>query len=418
MRTFGAVTLAGILGDGMAQAEAPKRAAYDVVIVGGAIMGSSLAWFLTSNPDFDGSVLVVEREPTYALAATSLSNSCIRQQFSSALNVKISQFGAEFVQNLPRFMGSDAPKLKIQNFGYMYLANNPSFAEALRASHKVQVAAGAGTRLLDPDQIAQDYPFYAVDDLILGSINTVDEGYFDGITVFDMFRRQARRNGAEYIANEVVAMTRNAAGSTVDSVTLASGHVVACGQVVNAAGTRGAQVAALAGVTLPIEPRKRYTWIFTAEKPLDRPLPLTIDPSGVHMRQDTKSTYMAGGHSDADPAVAPDDFSMDHAIWQDHIWPTIATRIPQFEAIRVIREWVGQYDLNTLDANAIVGPHDEVGNFHFLNGFSGHGLQQSPGMGRGLAEWLIYGTYRSLDLTPLGFARIRSRQPYVEAAII
>jgi glycine/D-amino acid oxidase-like deaminating enzyme len=127
---------------------------------------------------------------------------------------------------------------------------------------------------------------------------------------------------------------------------------------------------------------------------------------------------MAGGHMDHDPAVDPTDFTMDHALWEDHIWPTLATRIPQFEAIRVIRDWVGQYDMNTLDANAIIGPHDEVENFHFMNGFSGHGLQQSPAMGRGLAEVLIYGAYRSLDMSALGFGRIRRGEPYVEAAII
>ena len=394
----------------------PMRMSYDVVIVGGAIMGSSLAWFLTQNPDFNGSILVVERDPTYQLAATSLTNSCIRQQFSSALNVKISQFGAAFVQDLPTVMAADAPKLKIQNFGYMYLADNDNFAAALRASHKVQVANGAGTQLMTPEEIKAAYPFYAVDDLVLGSINTVDEGYFDGITLFDQFRRNARKNGAEYITNEVVSMARD--GNRVASVTLATGEVIACGQIVNASGTRGALTAAMAGITIPIEPRKRFTWIFTAEKPLDRPLPLTIDPSGVHVRQDTATSYMAGGHSDDDPAVDQTDFHMDHGIWENHIWPTIATRIPQFEAIRVIREWVGQYDMNTLDANAIVGPHDEVENFHFLNGFSGHGLQQSPAMGRGLSELLTYGAYRSLDLSPLGFGRIRRGEPYVEAAII
>jgi glycine/D-amino acid oxidase-like deaminating enzyme len=397
-------------------AQAPKRATYDVVIIGGAMMGSSLAWFLTQNPDFDGSVLVVERDPTYALAATSLSNSCIRQQFSSALNVKISQFGADFVQNLPERMVPDAPRLRIQNFGYMYLAATESFANALRASHKVQRENGAGTRLLTPDQIMAEYPFYAVDDLVLGSINTQDEGYFDGITLFDQFRRNARKQGAEYIANEVVGMTRSA--NRVDSITFQTGEVVGCGQLVNASGTRGAVTAAMAGITIPIAPRKRFTWIFTAQTPLDRPLPLTIDPSGVHVRQDTASTYMAGGHMDHDPAVDPTDFTMDHALWEDHIWPTLATRIPQFEAIRVIRDWVGQYDMNTLDANAIIGPHDEVENFHFMNGFSGHGLQQSPAMGRGLAEVLIYGAYRSLDMSALGFGRIRRGEPYVEAAII
>ncbi len=398
----------------------PAATSYDVVIIGGAMLGSSTAWFLGSNPDFQGRVLVIERDPSYAHAATSHTNSCIRQQFSSDLNVRISQFGAAFVQDLPHFMGADsgAPKLRIRNFGYMYLANTPAFARTLRQSHAVQARAGSGTQLMTPEDIARDYPFYAVDDLILGSINTVDEGYFDGITVFDWFRRRARKAGVDYLSNEVVAISRNPGGTRVESVTLASGEVIACGHVVNASGTRGAQVAALAGITIPIEPRKRHTWVFTAATRLPRDLPLTIDPSGVHVRQDTDTTFMAGGHADADPAVACDDFEMDHSLWQDHVWPALATRIPAFESIRVVREWVGHYDMNTLDQNAIVGPHPEVANFLFLNGFSGHGLQQAPAMGRGAAEWLTYGAWRSLDLSPLGFARIAESRPFVETAII
>lgn len=403
---------------GVVKAEKPKQATYDVVIIGGAMMGSSAAWFLTNNPDFTGSVLVIERDPTYAFAATSHTNSCIRQQFSTALNVKISQFGADFVQNLPKYMGPDAPKLKIQEFGYMYLADNAAFADVLSASQKVQADAGAATRLMTPEQIKAAYPFYAVDDLVLGSINTVNEGYFDGITMFDLFRKQARKKGAEYIANEVVAITNNATGTRVDSVTLQSGEIVGCGQLVNASGTRGAKMAALAGIEILIEPRKRYTWVFTAEKPLDRPLPLTIDPSGVHFRQDGPASYMAGGHAECDPAVAQDDFAMDHGVWENHIWPAIATRIPQFEAIKVIREWVGHYDMNTLDQNAIVGPHHQVENFVFLNGFLATGCSNHAAMGRGTAEWLIYGGYRSLDLSPLGYDRILRNAPYVEAAII
>jgi len=398
--------------------DAPKRASYDVVIIGGAMLGSSTAWFLADNPSFDGSVLVIERDPTYEFAATSHTNSCIRQQFSSELNVRISQFGAAFVQDLPRHMGADAPKLRIQNFGYMYLADNDLFAASLREAHAVQVAAGAGTRLLTPEEIKAAYPFYTVDDLVLGSINTVDEGYFDGITLFDWFRRQARARGVEYLANEVVALTRNAGGTRVESVTLASGQVVACGQVVNASGTRGARTAAMVGITIPIAPRKRFTWVISAEQPLDRDLPLTIDPSGVHMRQDGRATYMVGGHTHDDPEVAFDDFEMDHALWQDHIWPTVATRIPQFEAVRVQREWVGHYDFNALDQNAITGPHTTLTNFLFLNGFSGHGLQQSPAMGRGTAEWLCHGEYRTLDLSPLGFDRIAQGRAYLEKAII
>ena len=222
----------------------------------------------------------------------------------------------------------------------------------------------------------------------------------------------------EYIQGEVVATTLGAGGSRVDSVTLANGDQIACGQVVNASGPRAARTAAMAGIEIPVEPRKRYTWVFTAETPLDRPLPLTIDPSGIHMRQDGPTTYLAGGHPDHDPGVEPDDFSMDHSFWQEHAWPVIATRIPQFEAIRVVTEWAGHYAYNTLDQNAIIGPHPDVANFHFLNGFSGHGLQQSPAMGRGMAEMLTYGAFQTLDLSPFHFERVTENRPFLETAVI
>ena len=397
--------------------EAP-RAAYDVIIIGGAIMGSATAFFLSQNDDFDGSVLVIERDPSYQLCSTAHTNSCMRQQFSTELNIRISQFAAEFVKNLRTHMGGDerVPELDIQNYGYMYLANNAPFAELLRRNRDIQRAAGAGTELLTPQEIAARYPFYKVDDLVLGSINRRDEGYFDGGTLFDWLRRGARERGVDYVAGEVVAMSRD--GAHITHVTLASGETIACGTVVNASGPRAARTAAMAGIDLPVEPRKRFTWIFTAETPLDRDLPLTIDPSGVHFRQDGPATYLAGCPADPDPAVAYDDFVMDPDRWQDHVWPIIAGRIPQFEAIRVVTEWAGHYAFNTLDQNAILGPHDEVRNFIFQNGFSGHGLQQSPAMGRGIAELIIYGEYRSLDLSPFAFDRIAANRPIIETAII
>lgn len=396
----------------------PMRETYDIVIIGGAIYGSAVAWFLTDNPDFDGSILVIERDPSYEKCATAHTNSCIRQQFSNPLNVQISQFGAEFIKGFKGFMGDDprVPELSIQSYGYMYLADTDAFADTLRASHKVQQAQGSATQLMTPDQIKEAYPFYNVDDIVLGSINLVDEGYWDGGTVFEWWRRSARERGVEYLAGEVVAMERN--GGQIESVTLASGDVIGCGKVVNATGPRGAKTAGMAGIDIPVEPRKRFTWIFSAEHPLDRELPLTIDPSGVHVRQDGPTTYLAGGHSDYDPAVPFDDFAMDHGLWQEHVWPILATRIPQFESIKVITEWAGHYDYNTFDHNAIVGTHPQVENFYFLNGFSGHGLQQSPAIGRGLSEMLIYGEYRSLDLTPFSYARIASGTPFAEAAII
>ncbi|OYX23570.1 MAG: FAD-dependent oxidoreductase [Rhodobacterales bacterium 32-66-7] len=396
----------------------PMLGHYDVVIVGGAIMGSSTAWFLSRAPGLR--VLVLERDPSYAQAGTTHTNSCIRQQFSTALNIQISQFTASFVQNLRAEMGGDpaVPDLKIQNFGYMYLSDSPGFSAILRANQAVQLANGAATRLLTPDQIKAEYPFYAVDDLDLGSINTRDEGYFDGSTLFDCFRRQARVAGVEYVAGDVVGLTLAPAGDRVVSVTLASGRVVGCDWLVNAAGPRGAAVAALAGISLPVEPRKRHTWVIRAERPLDRPLPLTIDPSGVHVREVGGGTYMVGGHADHDPAVGFDDFATDHALWADKIWPAIATRIPAFEAVKVQAEWVGHYDYNTLDQNAVTGPHPMVANFLFLNGFSGHGLQQSPAMGRATAEWIRHGSYQTLDLSAFHYDRVTAGERVVEGAII
>lgn len=398
----------------------PSKPSYDVVIVGGGIMGASTAWFLSDNPDFNGSVLVVERDPTYEKAATMLTNSCMRQQFSMALNVKISQFAADFVKNLRERMGGDerAPKLSIHSFGYMYLADNADFAQVLRDNQKVQLAAGAATKLMTPEDIKRDYPFYNVDDIVLGSINLVDEGYWDATAVFDAWRRSSRERGVEYVANEVVTMTKNPAGTRIDSVTLKSGETIACGQVVNASGTRAALTSRMAGVDLPVEPRKRYSWIFSAETPLDRDLPLTIDPSGVHVRENGGGTYQAGGHSDIDPAADHDDFAFDHGLWENHVWPILAARIPQFEAVKVTSEWTGQYDTNVFDHNAIMGPHTKIGNFIFLNGFSGHGLQQSPAMGRATAEWLTYGEYRAFDMTPFHFGRIERNEPIIEKAII
>ncbi|MEP3330596.1 FAD-binding oxidoreductase [Sedimentitalea sp.] len=399
---------------------APEQTSYDVIIVGGAIMGASAAWFLSDNKDFDGRVLVVERDPSYEKCSTAHTNSCMRQQFSTELNVRISQFAADFVKNIRHYMGGDerVPELSIRSFGYMYLADNEGFADVLRVNQKVQLAAGAATQLMTASEIAAAYPFYNVDDVVLGSINLVDEGYWDGGAVFDWWRRQSRERGIEYVQNEVVAINRNTAGDRVESVTLKSGDVIACGLLINASGPRAAATARMAGIDVPVEPRKRYSWVFKADKPLDRDLPLTIDPSGVHVRENGGGTYQCGGHSDVDPAVDYDDYTMDFSIWENHVWPVLATRIPQFEAIKVQSEWAGHYAYNTFDQNAILGPHMELPNFMFLNGFSGHGLQQSPAMGRGIAELVTYGEFRTLDLSSFAYDRIPANRPIIEKAVI
>ncbi len=392
------------------------RDSYDVVIVGGAIMGSSVAFFLSRNPDFDGTILVVERDPTYEYSSTSRTNSCMRQQFSREVNIRVSQFGAEFVRDFREWMDDpEAPEVAVNHFGYMYLAADEAAAAVLEANQRVQASLGAATVIMTPDQIAAAYPFYNVDGIVCGSHNPVDEGWWDSGTVFDWWRRQARRNGAQFVTDEVVGIDRR--GDTVTGVELASAGTVGCGALVNATGPRAARTAAMAGLELPVEPRKRFTWIFEAAEPLDQDLPLTIDPSGVHVRSDGEA-YMAGCPPDVDPPVAYDDFAMDHDIFEEKVWPVLANRIPAFERIKVTSRWAGHYAYNHFDHNAVVGPHTEVRNFLFINGFSGHGMQQSPAMGRAAAELLCYGEYRTLDLSELTYERITRDEPFIETAII
>lgn len=397
--------------------QAPSRTGYDVVIVGGAIFGSAVAWWLTQMAGFDGKVLVIERDPSYQFASTSHTNSCIRQQFSTATNISVSQFAAHFIRNFRQYMDGnpDVPHLALHSFGYMYLADTPEFAQTLKRAQSVQESLGAGTRHLSRDEIAAAYPFYQLDDIIAGNHNLVDEGYFDGGTMFDWFKRAARAAGVAYIHAEVSAITR--VGNTVEGVTLRDGTQIACGTLVNATGPRAAATAQMAGLDIPVVPRKRYSFVFDAARPLDRALPLTIDPSGVHVRTEGKY-YLAGCPPDEDADAAYDDFTFDHSLWEQKVWPAIATRIPQFDAVKVINSWVGHYAYNTLDQNALLGRAQDCPNFIFVNGFSGHGLQQSPAIGRGIAELITYNTYRSLDLGAFDVNRVANGTRFLETAVI
>ena len=379
-------------------------------------MGASVAWHLSHNTDFDGRILVVERDPSYKWASTSHTNSCLRQQFSAEINIKISQYGFDFISNFKeRISDNTAPNIPFHNFGYLYLADNDAFADHLQTIQRLQVSNGAGTEIMSQQQLMDKFPYFYLDDIILGSHNPLNEGYFDGITIFDWWRRKARENGVEFISGEVIGI--DMVGDRVGGVLLASGARIAAGQLVNCAGPRAVQIAEMANLSIPVEPRKRFTFVFAAESRLDRDLPLTIDPSGVHVRTDGQY-YMAGCAPDNDQAVDYTDFDMDHNIWMDKVWPAIATRIPAFEAVRVVNEWVGHYAYNIFDQNAIIGPHPDVQNFQFVNGFSGHGLQQSPAIGRGMSELITYGEYRTLDLTPFKYERIFANNQHIEKAVI
>jgi glycine/D-amino acid oxidase-like deaminating enzyme len=376
----------------------------DVVICGGAVVGSAVACYLT---EFGyGRVTVIERDPTYARAATALAASGIRQQFTNPLNVRISVFGLDVIRRFG---------LTFHEHGYLTLAATESQAEVLRAAHAVQTAAGAEIALLDPPALAARFPHLATHDLRLAALGLRGEGWFDNMGLLDALKSRARAAGAEYRHDTVTAV--RLANARVTGVALASGETLACDIFVDAAGGQGAEIAAMAGLRLPVERRKRTVFAFAAADPPPGPLPLMIDPTGVWCRPEG-GRFIAGAPPDPDPPVAADDFEPRHAEWEAVVWPALAARSPAFEALKLTGYWAGHYDMNTLDSNAIVGPHPEVANFFFANGFSGHGLQQAPAVGRALAELIVHGHYRSLDLTPLGYGRVAAGQPFPEHAVI
>lgn len=397
---------------------------YDVVIVGGAVIGSAVAYYLAANPDFNGSILVVERDPTYLKASTSLSSSSIRTQFSNPINVKISQYGSEVIRNFGELMQveDDRPDLTFHSGGYLFLANTAEQVAVLRENHAVQKACGADTVLWNRDELANAFPHLNVADIELASYGRSGEGWFNNTGLMYGFKNKARSLGAEYTADEVVAIGRD--GNAVTSVTLKSGAVVRAGTIVNASGPRAALTARMAGLDIPVEPRKRTLFVFDcAETPEGTAtvnqgrLPLMIDPGGVFCRPEGRF-FLSGCAPVEDPAVDWDDFEPRYDEFEEIIWPALAERSPKFEAIKVVNQWAGHYDFNTLDHNLVVGRHPEVSNFLFANGFSGHGLQQGPATGRGVSELIVYGEYRSLDLSEVGYERIVENRPFLEKAVI
>ena len=393
------------------------KTSYDVVIVGGAVVGSATAFFLATNPDFMGSILVIERDWSYARSATALSSSSIRHQFSNAINVKVSQFGTEFIREFNRHVAvdDDTPEIGFHENGYLFLAGDDRGQEVLERNHATQKSCGAEVTLLDADALGRRFRWLNLEGLTLGSYGERGEGWFDSSALMQGFRKKARSLGVEYIEEEVVSVGRD--GDRVVSVTTRSGQTIGCGQLVNTAGTRGTLVARMAGLDIPVEPRRRSLFVVDCRTPLEGKVGLTIDPTGVFFRPEGKF-YLMGTYPKHDPEVDPDDFDVMHDEFEAEIWPILAQRVPAFEAIKVVNSWAGHYDYCTLDHNVILGPHTDVKNFLFANGFSGHGLQQSPAMGRGLSELITYGAFRTLDLSPFGYERVVANRPFLEDAII
>lgn len=387
----------------------------DVAIVGGGVVGSAVAYFLATDAGFKGSITVVERDPTYQRSATALSAASIRQQFSTPENIEMSLFGAEFIRSVNRTLSVDAeaPDLTFVEGGYLFLAT-PSGVDVLKENHEVQRRHGADVALLDPTALQARFPWLNVDDLAMGSLGLSGEGWFDAYTLMQAFRRKAIALGVEYVAADVAGMT--CAGGQVQSVDLSDGSSVSCGVVVNAAGPYASDVATMAGLELLVRPRKRCVFVFDCRTPIG-PTPLVIDPSGVYFRPEGQG-FIGGVSPPADQDPDTHDFGVDHHLFDEVVWPALAHRVEAFGAIKLLRSWAGHYAYNVLDQNAVLGPHPELSNFYFANGFSGHGLQQAPAVGRGIAELISHGSYQTLDLSRLSFERLLTGQLIVERNVV
>lgn len=388
-------------------------ARYDIIIIGGAIVGSSVAYFLRQE-GFSGSIAVIERDPAFAHSATTLSCASIRQQFSISENIRLSRFTLALFRRLEEEFGRGAD-IGFRENGYLILATDEGLP-VLAANHGVQAKEGADIVLEDAAALSRRFSWLSTEGIAAGAYGVSGEGWFDAHALLTLFRKALRGVGVDLITASVEAIERT--GNRIDAVRLGNGERLEAGLVVNAAGPNAGRVAALAGLALPVEPRKRNVFVFEAR---DRfaDMPLLVDPSGIYVRPEG-SVYIAGGaeSEEGETAADPADFEPDWPLFEEIVWPALATRIPAFEAIKPTRAWVGHYDYNTLDQNAVIGPHPEVSNFVFANGFSGHGLQQAPAVGKSIAELVVHGGWQTIDCSVFGYERIAAGRPYRELNVI
>jgi FAD-dependent oxidoreductase domain-containing protein 1 len=382
-----------------------------VVIVGGAIVGSFVAYFLQEN-GFAGRIQVVERDPSYRQSSTALSAASIRTQFGCAVNVRMSLFGANFFRNIKSHLGREADIGFVEN-GYLILGS-PETSAARLAGLEMQRVEGAEVEGYGPAELLTRFPWLNVGDLGLSTFGIRNEGWFDAWSLLSFVRRKARERGAAYIEAEARSLAiRN---DRVVGVKLSSGETLEADWCVNSAGPNSASLVADLGILLPISPRKRT--VFSLKAPLARAgFPMLFDVSGAWIRPEGEGFIGGIAPPQNDDPAAFGDFEPAFDLFEETVWPTLAHRIPALQQLRVERAWAGHYEVNSLDHNGIIGPHDEIPNLVFATGFSGHGVMHSPATGRGVAEQILSGEYQTIDLTELGYRRIRVGEPLHETVV-
>lgn len=384
-------------------------------------MGLSTAVFLAREHGLRATV--VERDARYTRASSALSASSIRVQFSQAVNIRLSRESFAMLRSLPGWLGPQAASqpVGLVERGYLYLATGPGEA-VLRANHRVQAEEGAEVGLLDPAALAARFPALRTDDLALGSLGLAEEGWFDAWSLLQALRSAAREAGVVLTEGEVTQVREQ--GGRVTGVDLRDGGRLEAEVVLVAAGAWSSAVLEPLGLALPVRPRKRDVFVFDAAPALAGG-PLLIDPSGMWFRPEgspfadgRSQRYLCGGPPRGEDADEPPLEAIDHGLFDEVLWPALAHRVPAFEALRLRHAWAGYYEMNTEDHNALVGPWPGLDGLFLCCGFSGHGIQQSPAVGRHLAHRIARGEWLEPALLALDPGRLPRGERMLERNVI
>jgi sarcosine oxidase len=406
------------LGRGLAAADGTVEDRADVVIVGGGVVGSAVAYFLAVERGFDGRIAIIERDTSYRESSTARSAGGLRQQFSTPENIAMSQFTLEMVRKIKTLFGADAD-VAFREQGYLILASSDG-AGQLAANVVLQRSMGADVAVLGAAELAMRFSWLATTGVTAGGLGESGEGWFDPMSLAALLRAAAVRERAVVVHDRVVGIHVDDRKNRVEGVSLASGGRLACDTLVNAAGAWAGELSTLAGVPLPVGPRKRYVYVIDCRAPPEalRRAPLTVDPAGVWFRPEGRFFLCGKSPADGQEPRAAELDDIDYEFFEQEVWPLLAQRVPAFESVKVVNAWAGYYDYNTLDQNAVIGAQPQIPNLYFATGFSGHGAQQAPAAGRAVAELIVHGAFKTIDLVRLGYGRISANAPLPERNII
>jgi glycine/D-amino acid oxidase-like deaminating enzyme len=379
----------------------------DVVIIGGGIVGASVAYHLRAD-GFTGRVLVVDPDLTHARAATPASMGGVRTQYGVASNLALARYGLDFYAAFDEALAGawGRPRAHFRRAGYLLLAH-PANERALRARGAVQRAIGAAVEWLAPEDIRRVVPALSVEG-VAGALWSSRDGYVSPRGALQGFVERSRELGVTWRQDGVTGVQLEGARATVR---LGAGDAVSTGHVVLAAGAWSREVAALAGVDLPVHPVRRQACIVQLSHPPSAPLPMTLDRDDpIAFRSDTETADHLLVSRQLPLAPLGFRFDWDVESFTTEIAPRLRRYLPGCGEPRLQRGWAGHYDVSP-DENPVLGAHPEHPALLIAAGFSGHGLMLAPAAGRITSELIRLGRTETLDARPYRLGRFAEGEP-------